>query len=174
MPQWDAVSFFFVLFIVATFLASLLIRYGFTKQFHVADGFRFGLFWAVFVTVVLVMNQIGRETLDPGRWPSEKLFEPITTSETVGWNAPVKNLILGWILFPVRILPKVQIGRETLLIGIVVFFFSGILLESIGRWINRHWRTQWTLTALGCFLLLNVMTCSTVGFVRHVGWMLTC
>lgn len=172
MPQLDAISFFFVLFFASSILMFVVLRYGFTKRLHLVDGLRFGLFWAVFVTVVLVMNQIGRETLDPGRWPSERLFEPIARSEIYGLDAPVKNLLLGWILFPQRIIPNISIAWDGILTGVVVLLICGVLLELLGRRIHRRWQTRWTPTAVFGFVLLDLMTYSAIGFVRQVGWLL--
>ena len=172
MPQLDAISFLFVLFLVSTVSLAVVVRYGFSMRFCITDGLRFGLFWAVFVTVVLVMNQIGRETLDPGRWPSERLFEPIARSEIYGMDAPVKNLLLGWILFPQRIFPNIAIAWDGILTGVVVLLICGVLLELLVRRISRRWQTRWTPTALAGFLLLDLMTYSTIGFIRQIGWII--
>ncbi|MDR2755249.1 MAG: hypothetical protein LBC20_06030 [Planctomycetaceae bacterium] len=74
MPQLDAISFFFVLFLAATVLLSLLLRYGFSKPITFFNGLRFGLFRSIFITVTLVMNQAARETFDSECWSKEQFF----------------------------------------------------------------------------------------------------
>lgn len=172
MPQLDAISFLFVLFIVSTILLAVVLRYGFTKKLQIADGLRFGLFWAVFVTVVLVMNQIGRETLDPGRWPRERLFEPVVHSEVGGMDSPVVNLLFGWILFPLRTFPLATVAWDGILTGLAVLLICAIFLELLGRTLSKHWQSRWTPSILFGFLLLDLMTYSTIGFVRQVGWII--
>jgi hypothetical protein len=172
MPQLDAISFLFVLFLTATVLLALVFRYGFSSSLTIGDGLRFGLFWAVFVTVVLVMNQAARETLQPGRWANEKLFVPTVHGEVLGADEPVKNLLLGWLLFPMRTFPHTKINTEAVLTGIAVFFVAGIVLEIFGRKLVLHWQSRQTSAILIGFLLLDLMTYSAVGIVRQVGWIL--
>lgn len=170
MPQLDFISFLFVLFLIAAIMLSCVLRFGFSGKLTIQDGLRFAVVWAVFVTVVLVMNQAGRETIDPGRWPKERLFEPTVKGEILGSEEPVKNLLYGWILFPLRTFPKAEIRADAVLTGAVVFLLAGLFLEILGRLLFRQWRIRWTMTALIGFLLLDLMTFSTIGLVRQIGW----
>jgi hypothetical protein len=170
MPQLDLISFLLVLLVVTAFLFALLFRYGFPERFTIFDGLRFVLVWVLFVSVVLVMNQAGRETLDPGRWQNERLFEPVIKGEILGGEEPVKNLLFGWILFPLRIFSKTTIRADAILTGVVVLFLAGVFLEILGRTIARQWQSRWTLTILIGFLFLDLMTYSIVGLVRQIGW----
>ena len=170
MPQLDAISFLFVLFVASTLLFGVVIRHGYAKTFRLGDSVRFGLFWAVFVTVVLVMNQAGRETLDPGRWPNERLFQPLVKGEVQGLENPAKNLLLGWCLFPLRTFPLATVRVDAIVTGVMVLAVAVILIELLGRTLVSRWRIQWTAAGLACFLLLDLMTYSTVGLVRQISW----
>ncbi|MDR2440365.1 MAG: hypothetical protein LBE12_13475 [Planctomycetaceae bacterium] len=172
MPQPNAISFFFVLFLTATVLLSLLLRYGFSKSITFFNGLRFGLFWAVLVTVMLVMNQSARETLDPKRWSREQLFVPVIQNKTPDTNIFIKELLLGWLFFPMQTISRVQVQAEDIITGTVIFLITGIVLEISGRTLVSSWRSRWTTVVLLGFLLLDLMTYSAIGFIRQVAWIL--
>jgi hypothetical protein len=173
MPQLDLISFLFILFLVVSFLFALLFRYGFPERFTFCDGLRFIPVWVFLVSVVLVMNQAGRETLDPGRWQNERLFEPVVKGEILGGEEPVKNLLFGWVLFPLRTFSKITIRVDAILTGVVVLFLAGLFLEIVGRTIARQWQSRWTLTILIGFVLLDLMTYSIIGLIRQIGWIVS-
>ena len=77
MPHLDAISFFIVALPVCAAVFVRLWNGCFAQRLRYADGLRFVAVWMLFTIVVLVMNQIGRETLDPGRWPRERLFHGV-------------------------------------------------------------------------------------------------
>ncbi|MDR0704495.1 MAG: hypothetical protein LBF88_05845 [Planctomycetaceae bacterium] len=113
MSQPDAISFFFVLFLTSTILPSLLLRCGFSKSITFFNGLRFVLFWMAFVTVLLVMNQAARETVNPGRWPNERFFVPVVQENLSNHHQTMMNLLFGWLFFPMRTLPFVPVQIES-------------------------------------------------------------
>lgn len=171
MSQPDAISFFFVLFSISTILLSLLLRYGFSKSITFFNGLRFGLFWIVFVTVLLVMNQSARETVDAGRWSNERLFVPVVQENLPIPQQTIRNLLLGWLFFPMRTLPLVQVQIESIVIGIALLLITGIVLEMVGRILVDFWRSRWTVVILFGFPLLYLMTYSAVGLIRQTAWL---
>jgi hypothetical protein len=171
MSQPDAISFFFVLFLTSTILLSLLLRYGFSKSITFFNGLRFGLFWMFFITVLLVMNQAARETVDPERWSSERLFVPVVQENLPSPHQTIGNLLLGWLLFPMRTLPFAQVQIESIVTGIVFLLITGIVLEIAGRILVGSWQSRWTTVILFGFLLLHLMTYSAIGFIRQTAWL---
>ncbi|MDR3196867.1 MAG: hypothetical protein LBU34_03265 [Planctomycetaceae bacterium] len=175
MPQHYAISFFFVLFLTATILLSLLLRYGFSKSITLFNGLRFGLVWIVFVIAMLVINQAARETFQPKRWSREQLFVPIIQNNIEN-NLPntntVGNLLFGWLFFPLQTIPQARMQAGTIFTGAVVFLITGIVLEISGRTLVSSWRSRWTTVVLLGFLLLNLMTYSAIGFIRQAAWIL--
>jgi len=92
----------------------------------------------------IVAHQIGRETLDPGRWPRERLFHGVPDSHVVGAESvadAAKNLSLGWLLFPMRVIPQVQFYASAVAVGVVATVFALIFTEICGRLITgKHWK----------------------------------
>jgi hypothetical protein len=171
MSQPDAISFFFVLFLTSTILLSLLLRYGFSKSITFFNGLRFGLFWMVFVTLLLVMNQAARETVDPGRWSNERLLVPVVQNNISHNQQSVMNLLFGWLFFPMRTFPLVRVQIESVVTGIVFLLITGIVLEISGRILITSWRSRWTTVILFGFLLLHLMTYSAIGLIRQTAWL---
>jgi hypothetical protein len=56
-----------------------------------------------------------------------------------------------------------------------------VLVDRCGRWIcrgvpaepARRWQFRWTLSIVLTVLLMFVVTYSTIGLARHVGWILS-
>ena len=144
MPHLDAISFFIVALPVCAAVFVRLWNGCFAQRLRYADGLRFVTVWMLFTTVVLVMNQIGRETLDPGRWPRERLFHGVPDSRVVGAESvadAAKNLSLGWLLFPMRVIPHVQFYASAVAVGVVATVFALIFTEICGRLITgKHWK----------------------------------
>ena len=177
MPHLDVISFFLVMLPVCAAGFTWLWNRSFATRWRFADGMRFVVVWMLFTIVVLVMNQIGRETLDPGRWPRERLFYGVEDSCVVGGETialAAKNLLFGWLLFPMRVLPAAQYHAEAIGIGFATTVFALIFTEICGRLILTNcWKLRWTFSSIGAFWLLFFTTYITVGLVRQLGWILT-
>jgi hypothetical protein len=174
MPHLDAISFFIVALPICAAVFVWLWNCSFAKRLRYSDGLRFVAVWMLFTIVVLVMNQIGRETLDPGRWPRERLFHGVQNSHLVGTESvtdAAKNLLFGWLLFPMRVIPHAQFYGSAIAIGVVATVFAMIFTEISGRLVTgRHWKIRWTFCAVSAFWLLFFTTFATVGLVRQIGW----
>ena len=174
MPHLDAISFFVVVLLICAAAFVLLWNGCFAKRLRYADGLRFVAVWMLFTIVVLVMNQIGRETLDPGRWPRERLFYGVEGSHVVGAETmgdTAKNLLLGWLLFPMRVIPQAKFYVPAMAIGFVATCFALIFTEICGRLaIGKIWQIRWTFCSIGTFWFLFFATYSTIGLVRQLGW----
>lgn len=174
MPHLDTLSFFVFVLLICPAIFVALWNTGFTKKLRYGDGLRFVLVWMLFSVVVMVMNQIGRETLDPGRWPRERLFYGVTDSHLIGSDAVVQNLLFGWVLFPLRVFPKVQFYGPAIATGIVATLFALILVHLVGKQIiSRHWKSGWSFSVIGFLLMLYVTSFVTVGLVRQIAWIFT-
>ena len=174
MPHLDAISFFLVALPVC---AAAFVGLGngcFAKRLRYADGLRFVAVWMLFTVVVLVMNQIGRETLDPGRWPRERLFHGVPDAHIVGAETATdtaKNLLLGWVLFPMRVVPQAKFYIPAIAVGLVATLFALIFTEICGRLIaGERWQIRRTFCSVAAFWLLFFTTYSTVGLVRQLCW----
>jgi len=174
MPHLDAISFFIVALPVCAAAFVRLWNGCFAKGLRYADGLRFVAVWMLFTVVVLVMNQIGRETLDPGRWQRERLFHGVPDSHFVGAESvasAAKNLMLGWLLFPMRVIPQAKVYLPAMTVGLVATIFALIFTEICGRLaIGKHWKIRWTLCSVSAFWLLFFTTYATIGLVRQLGW----
>ena len=174
MPHLDAISFFIVTLPICAAVFVRLWNFSFANRLRYADGLRFVAVWMLFTVVALVMNQIGRETLDPGRWPRERLFHGVPNARVVGAEttaSAVKNLTLGWLLFPLRVIPQAKFHIPAIAVGMVATLFALIFTEICGRLIaGKRWQLRRTFCAIGTFWLLFFTTYTTVGLVRQVCW----
>ncbi|MCL2623469.1 MAG: hypothetical protein FWD31_07365 [Planctomycetaceae bacterium] len=174
MPHLDAISFFIVALPICAAAFVGLWNCSFAKRLRFADGLRFVAVWMLFTVVVLVMNQIGRETLDPGRWPREYLFHGVPDARVIGAESvadAAKNLLLGWALFPMRVIPQAQFYLPAMAVGLVATLFAMIFTEICGRLVaGKHWKIRWTFCSVGAFWCLFFTTYATVGLVRQIGW----
>jgi len=174
MPHLDAISFFIVALPICAAVFVRLWNFSFANRLRYADGLRFVAVWMLFTVVVLVMNQIGRETLDPGRWPRERLFHGVPDSHIIGAESvadATKNLTLGWLLFPLRVIPQAKFYIPAIAVGLVATLFALVFTEICGRLIaGKRWQIRWTFCSLSTFWLLFFTTYTTVGLVRQIGW----
>ena len=174
MPHLDTISFFIVALPICAAVFVRLWNFSFASRLRYADGLRFVAVWMLFTVVVLVMNQIGRETLDPGRWPRERLFHGVQDAHVVGAEttaSTVKNLLLGWLLFPMRVIPQAKFYIPAMAVGAVVTVFALIFMEVCGRLVaGKRWQIRWTFSSVSAFWLLFFTTYATVGLVRQLGW----
>ncbi len=176
MTHLDAVSFFTALLFLSVFVTTGLwnisVRSTSLQPVSPASGFRFTLCWIFFVTTVLILIEAARNMLDPGRWADERLFHGLAGETVVGVDEPLRNLLFGWILFPLRNLPLVEISPEGVFIGVVTLLFVLLTVEHLGRrTLKNTWQSRWTLTGTAAFLWLDVMTYSTVALLRQIAWM---
>jgi hypothetical protein len=176
MPHLDTISFFIVALPICAAAFVLLWNCSFANRLRFTDGLRFVIVWMLFTVVGLVMNQIGRETLDPGRWPGERLFHGLPNARLVGAEttaSTAKNLLLGWALFPLRVVPLAKFYIPAIAVGMVATLFALVFTEICGRLVTgKRWQIRWTFCAIGAFWLLFFTTYSTVGLVRQLGWIL--
>ncbi len=171
MPHLDALSFFVVVLLLSAAVFVGLFNRNFPKRLRYVDGLRFLAVWMLFTVVVLVMNQIGRETLDPGRWPRERLFHGLEGSHPVGYDSTVVNFLFGWFLFPLRVIPHSHFYLPALLTGIVATVLAAALLEFCGRlFLGSRWRIRWSVSLIAAFATLFLTTYATVGLARQIGW----
>lgn len=174
MPHLDAISFFIFVLLMCPIGFAALWNMSFTQKLRYINALRFVIVWMLFTVVVLVMNQIGRETLDPNRWPSERLFYAVDGSYLVGSDAAAKNLLLGWFLFPLRVIPQVQFYVPAIATGMVATLFVLIIVHLIGKQLaGPKWKTPWSFATIGLFVMLYVTSFMTVGLTRQIGWILT-
>ena len=174
MPHLDAISFFIVALPICAAVFVRLWNFSFANRLRYADGLRFVAVWMLFTVVVLVMNQIGRETLAPGRWPSERLFHGVPNARVVGAEttaSAAKNLTFGWLLFPLRVVPQANFYKPAITVGLVVTLFALIFTEICGRLIaGKRWQIRRTFCSISMFWLMFFTTYTTVGLVRQFGW----
>lgn len=174
MPHLDAISFFIVLILICPAVFAGLWNFSFAEKIRYGDGLRFVGVWMLFTVVVLVMNQIGREMLDPGRWPNERLFYGIEGTRLVGSGEFFKNLFFGWILFPLRVLPLAQYYIPAIITGAVAAVICLFGIEIIGRlFLAGHWKSRWSPALVAAFATLFFLSYASIGLVRQVAWIVT-
>jgi prepilin-type processing-associated H-X9-DG protein len=97
-------------------------------------------------------------------------------------EAPVA-LAFGWIVFPIRVLPRVTVDWPSVILGAaaVVLFALGV------HWIGRSWRRsrpavdrvppawkiRWSLSVVAIVFLLFASGIAIVGTVHQVAWLAT-
>lgn len=90
-------------------------------------------------------------------------------------------LVFGWIYFIARNLRQVSVHPASVITGVV---FVALLMAAIHGCsssycraistksaIKRRWPIRRTLAILGIVVVMFVVCLSTIGLVRHVGWM---
>ncbi len=177
MTQLDVVSFFAFLLILSAFAMPLLWNFSIRRtrlhRITLRDGMLGTLAWMFFTIGVLVLIEAFRNMLEPGLWERERLFAGLQPGQIIGADAPVWNLLCGWFLFPLRKISQVEFSPEGIAVGAVTFLVVMLTLEILGRrTLGKIWQTRWTFTTTAAFVLLDVMTYSTVALVRQIAWML--
>jgi hypothetical protein len=86
------------------------------------------------------------------------------------------HLVIGWLLFLHRVLPRITADPTSLAVGLgaSVLFAGGLQLA--GRWwMGRRakpgvWKVRWTLTVMALVVLLFGSGIAVVGIAHQVGW----
>ncbi|MGL4942720.1 MAG: hypothetical protein ACRC46_05975 [Thermoguttaceae bacterium] len=165
MPHLDAISFFVLVLLICPAVLAWLwrIRY--------RDAVRFAAFWFLLTVAVLVINQMGREMLDPGRWAEERLLSGVDGAYVVGSDAPAWNLLGGWFLFPMRVFPHVRFHAAAIVTSAVTLLLATLVTHGCGRLIiGNRWTVRASFTTIGTLITLYAMSFTTIGIVRQVGW----
>lgn len=179
MINLDVISFFaFVLF-----LSSLLVVGLWNFSFHkmnvpvmrIRAGMTFTAAWFFFSTMFLVLLESARNFLSPGLWEKELLFRGLQVESSVMTDRAIwSDLLFGWFLYPKRILPLVEYDLSAMMTGMAVLLSVLILTEVAGLLISRSkWRLRWGLTFPAAVILLYVISYSSTGLVRQIGWLIT-
>ncbi|MDR1963832.1 MAG: hypothetical protein LBQ50_08635 [Planctomycetaceae bacterium] len=170
MPYLDAISFFVAVLLI---VPAVIVCFS-PWNLRYCDGLRFVVGWMLFTVVVLVMNQVGREMLDPNRWQRERLFYGVEGSYLIGAETPVQNLLFGWFLFPLRVLPQVQFYTPAIITGIIALMITLLSVHFVGKLIvGKQWKMFWSFSVIGTFLMLYVTTFATIGLLRQICWIFT-
>ena len=177
MTQYDTVSFFAFVLIVSVFAATCLwnfaVRKTPLKPVSLRSGLLFVLSWSFFTISVLVVIEAFRNTLQPGIWAEEQLFRGFEFEKNMtGLQGSPMLLFYGWILFPLRNLPLVEISWEGIAVGGFAVLIALIATELFGRFTLKHrWQSRWTVVGLCGFVLLYAMTYSSVALTRQIFWL---
>jgi prepilin-type processing-associated H-X9-DG protein len=89
-----------------------------------------------------------------------------------------RDLLLGWLLFLARVLPRASADGGSLAVGAaaVLLFTAGMHL--LGRawartWGGGAWKLRWSLAGVGVLFLLFAAGTCLVALVHQVGWLAT-
>ena len=174
MTQYEKLSFFAFVLIVSVFAATWLwnfaVRKTPLKPVSLCSGLLFVLSWSFFTISVLVIIEAFRNTLQPGIWAKEQLFRGFEFGAELQ-DSPML-FFYGWILFPLRNLPLVEISWEGIAVGGSAFLIALIAIELFGRFTLKHrWQSRWTVVGLCGFALIYAMTYSSVALTRQIFWL---
>jgi len=171
--MYESLSFFIVVLVAS--LCTVHILWNFTvsgtslRKLMIAATLYGAAAWGCFVTVLLVAVQTVRRAMDATLESREFLFTPISVeSASLG-----KELLLGWWTFPLRTFPKVRFDAEVFWIGLAAVILTLVVCELFGRIsFRKHWKTRFSFSLLGGFVLLNVVTFATLAVLRQSGSLL--
>lgn len=182
MAQLDAISFFLFILIFGGIILTVLWNISFhgtrISSIPIRAGMNFTAAWFFFMTTALVILETMRNLLLPGIWSRERLFSGLSSAivnsselEVSTANSPVAEILLGWIIFPCRVLPQISIDWSAVTIGIIIVILSLILLFLLGRiFCGSKWRVRYGLAFLAAFAVLYAESISSIGLVRQLAW----
>ncbi len=178
MINLDVISFFAFVLILSSFLLAILWNCSFRKTkvpvMSVKTGMTFTAAWFFFSTMFLVLLESARNFLSPGLWEKELLFTGLKQTSMAPDRAVWSDLLFGWFLYPRRILPLVEYDMLGIMTGLTVLTAVLFLVELTGMIIGRtKWQFRWGMTIPAAFILLYVISYSSVGLVRQIGWLIT-
>jgi hypothetical protein len=89
-------------------------------------------------------------------------------------EAPVV-LLFGWVMFLVRVLPRAELDRGSVLVGVVAMLLLVVGVQGFGRsWSTaRSWKWRWSLSGVGLVAVLFAAGTALVGIVHQIGWLAT-
>lgn len=87
-------------------------------------------------------------------------------------------LIFGWFHFCARNVRQVRIYPASVITGTVFVALLVAAIHACGSSfcradsaVTRRWHIRWTLAILAVIVVMFVTSLSTIGLVRHAGWM---
>lgn len=92
-------------------------------------------------------------------------------------------LLFGWIIFPIRTLPRMTVEPAALAVGLGALVFLTAGTHGIGRWLWNHrhaeqasaarWRFRWSAAIVGMVLFMFTAGISILVTIHETGWLLT-
>jgi prepilin-type processing-associated H-X9-DG protein len=87
------------------------------------------------------------------------------------------DLVFGWIAFPVRTLPRVQIDWPSAALGGIALILFVATLHALARAMFRShgvgWKLRWSLTFALLVVLAFTAGVAVIGTIHQVGWLAT-
>jgi hypothetical protein len=90
-----------------------------------------------------------------------------------------RALVLGWLFFLYRTLPRMTVDWPSVLVGCAALLLFTVGVHAAGRTWLRHsvawprWKLRWSITTVAVVVLLFAAGISVVGIVHQVGWLVT-
>jgi hypothetical protein len=89
--------------------------------------------------------------------------------------ALVGALLIGWIQYLARVLPRMTVDRGTVVVGTVAFVLFAAGVHWIGRsWRPRTaaapWRLRWSMTCVALVVLMFTAGLAVIAIVHQVAW----
>jgi prepilin-type processing-associated H-X9-DG protein len=91
-----------------------------------------------------------------------------------------RALVLGWVIFLARVLPRIRPNPASLALGCVTLVLFTLVLHGVGKaWMRdaatgqSGWKLRWSLAGTGAVLVLFAAGLAGVGIVHQVGWLST-
>ncbi|MDO5554512.1 MAG: hypothetical protein Q4G68_12200 [Planctomycetia bacterium] len=177
MTQVDIVSFFLFSLLFSGIVFPFLWNYSFRSMDLPRLTIKTGLYlvatWCCFTVSCLVLLQCMRNLLEPGIWEREMLFRGLQTQETAGTRTILVDLLFGWLLFPIRVIPEVTCNPQAIATGLVILALIPIVIDLSGRlFVKRAWRVRWDFMLPAGVMLMYLVSFSATGLVRQLGWLL--
>ncbi|MHB9005008.1 MAG: DUF1559 family PulG-like putative transporter [Coriobacteriia bacterium] len=92
-------------------------------------------------------------------------------------------LLFGWIIFPIRTLPRMTVEPAALAVGLGALVFLTVGIHGIARWLWNHrhaeqasaarWRFRWSTAIVGMVLFMFTAGISILVTIHETGWLLT-
>ncbi len=88
-----------------------------------------------------------------------------------GWGT--EHLLLGWLYFPLRVLPRMTVDPPAAIVGGVGLILLVLLLHATLRWLRRGsaWSLRSTVCLAALVLLLFAAGTAMVGVVHQAAWL---
>jgi len=127
---------------------------------------------------------------DPAPTPDETVARWLVVVAVVGIAllvlctispSAVEQLLIGWLYFPARVLPRVTVDRPTLILGTACVCATFVLMHSLLGWYvrarsgdpTRRWSIRSTAVVTSLFLLMFVAGTAMVGATHQAVWVIT-
>jgi hypothetical protein len=102
----------------------------------------------------------------------------------LGASELARALLLGWLFFLWRVVPRIETNWESLGVALVALaLFTAGIHRIAGSWyrrkspaettVGRKWKLRWSLTAVAAIFLLFAAGISLIGIVHQTSWLLT-